>query len=110
MYELFWKLFFGAGILTTIIAFWGPEPLEMVVSGLLNLFIWIVLGNGATDLTVINQGQVIVAPGSLAVAILCWLLALSSLVPIFLGIYEWWTESEGADQTPSTDQLMEDLQ
>lgn len=105
MYELFWKALFLAGLFATVVAYWGPDPIATIASALANLGIWTVLAYGSTNLLVIDGGEQIVV-GSTVLPYLLGIWAFLSVVPLFVGIMEWYEdETDSNDTTGLQEQL-----
>lgn len=101
MYLTIWLVLVALGTLTTVVAFWGPDPPTTVYAALANLGLWALVSFGVTRLEVLAPGTgtpVYFASG--AVSLLAGGHAvLSSLVPLFVGLYEWYTDEETGSET-----------
>jgi hypothetical protein len=86
-------LLFLAGCVTTAVALWAPEMEVTVFAGLANLFIWILVGFGLSNVQVVSNGAVqsFNHPG---VSILAFANAiLVSVVALTVGVYDNWKDT-----------------
>lgn len=104
MYIEFWKWFFVAGVAASAVAVYDPELPVTAYASLLALFIWGLLGWGASNPVAISQGTTVTAPGSMAVVLICWLNALvSGLVPLVLALWDWIEKRRGSIPEETTE-------
>lgn len=103
MYELFWKALFVSGLITTAVAFWGPEPEITVYTAVMNIGLWTVLAFGSTNLLVYSGGTAQTV-GSNVVAYLFGFNAFLSIIPLLVGLVEWTDDETDDNDTNSLQQ------
>lgn len=101
MYETYWLVLVAVGLLTTIVAVWGPDPYVTIYAGLFSIGIWIAVGNGATNLVAVSGGVEAGPYGSRAVQVLAFGNALAMVIPLFVGLYEWAADDDDQDASLS---------